>query len=223
MKMDKPYKVIIVDDEMISRGFMELFIKPSKDYEVVAALPFAKDALLWCQQHTPPDLIIMDVMMAQGIDGLTAAAQLKAEYPQTKLLLVTSMADADWLEKAKAAKIESFWFKTYSTLSLLDVMNKTMAGESVYPDEAPAVMLGCIPAAELSRQQRTLLRYLTEGLSNREIAERMRISPNTVKDHLDDMMDKTGIHSRTALVAQASRLGVVVSEKDRLKQSEDDE
>ena len=69
MKMDKPYKVIIVDDEMISRGFMELFIKPSKDYEVVAALPFAKDALLWCQQHTPPDLIIMDVMMAQGIDG----------------------------------------------------------------------------------------------------------------------------------------------------------
>ena len=223
MKMDKPYKVIIVDDEMISRGFMELFIKPSKDYEVVAALPFAKDALLWCQQHTPPDLIIMDVMMEQGIDGLTAAAQLKAEYPQTKLLLVTSMADADWLEKAKEAKIESFWFKTYSTLSLLDVMNKTMAGESVYPDEAPAVMLGCIPAAELTKQQRTLLRHLTEGLSNREIAERMYLSPNTVKDYLDALMDKTGIHSRTALVAQASRLGVVVSEKDRLKHSEDEQ
>ncbi len=218
--MDRLYKVVIVDDEMISRGFMELLIKPSKHYEVIAALPFAKDALLWCQQNTPPDLIIMDVMMEQGIDGLTAAAQLKAEYPQTKLLLVTSMADADWLQKAKAAKIESFWFKTYSTLSLLDVMDKTMAGESVYPEEAPAVMLGCIPASELTKQQRALLRHLTEGLSNREIAERMYLSPNTVKDYLDDLMDKTGIHSRTALVAKASRLGVVISEKERLNQSE---
>ena len=218
--MDRLYKVVIVDDEMISRGFMELLIKPSKHYEVIAALPFAKDALLWCQRNTPPDLIIMDVMMEQGIDGLTAAAQLKAEYPQTKLLLVTSMADADWLQKAKAAKIESFWFKTYSTLSLLDVMDKTMAGESVYPEEAPAVMLGCIPASELTKQQRALLRHLTEGLSNREIAERMYLSPNTVKDYLDDLMDKTGIHSRTALVAKASRLGVVISEKDRLNQSE---
>ena len=218
--MDRLYKVVIVDDEMISRGFMELLIKPSKHYEVIAALPFAKDALLWCQQNTPPDLIIMDVMMEQGIDGLTAAAQLKAEYPQTKLLLVTSMADADWLQKAKAAKIESFWFKTYSTLSLLDVMDKTMAGESVYPEEAPAVMLGCIPASELTKQQRALLRHLTEGLSNREIAERMYPSPNTVKDYLDDLMDKTGIHSRTALVAKASRLGVVISEKERLNQSE---
>lgn len=219
--MDRVYKVIIVDDEMISRGFMELLIKPSKQYEVMAALPFAKDALLWCQKNTPPDLIIMDVMMEQGIDGLTAAAQLKAEYPQTKLLLVTSMADADWLQKAKAAKIESFWFKTYSTLSLLDVMDKTVAGESVYPEEAPAVMLGCLPASELTKQQRALLRHLTEGLSNREIAERMYLSPNTVKDYLDDLMDKTGIHSRTALVAKASRLGVVISEKERLNQSED--
>ena len=65
--MSEPYRVVIVDDEMISRGFMELLIKPSKHYEVIAALPFAKDALLWCQQHTPPDLIIMDVMMEQGI------------------------------------------------------------------------------------------------------------------------------------------------------------
>ncbi len=219
--MDRVYKVIIVDDEMISRGFMELLIKPSKHYEVMAALPFAKDALLWCQKNAPPDLIIMDVMMEQGIDGLTAAAQLKAEYPQTKLLLVTSMADADWLQKAKAAKIESFWFKTYSTLSLLDVMDKTVAGESVYPEEAPAVMLGCLPASELTKQQRALLRHLTEGLSNREIAERMYLSPNTVKDYLDDLMDKTGIHSRTALVAKASRLGVVISEKERLNQSED--
>ncbi|MBO7384788.1 MAG: response regulator transcription factor, partial [Clostridia bacterium] len=64
-------------------------------------------------------------------------------------------------------------------------------------------------------QQRNMLRLLVEGLSNREIAERLFISPNTVKDYMDDLMEKTGIHSRTALVAQASRLGIVVSDADR--------
>ena len=118
-------------------------------------------------------------------------------------------------EKARQSGIESFWFKTYSDISLLEVMDRTMAGESVYPEKAPGVMLGCLQASKLTKQQRSLLRYLTEGLSNREIAEKMYLSPNTVKDYLDDLMEKTGIHSRTALVAQASRLGIVVSETDR--------
>ena len=217
--MTRPFKVIIVDDELISRGFMELLIKPSKDYQIIAAMPFAKDALIWCQENEKPDLIIMDVMMEKGIDGLTAAAQIKREYPRIKIIVSSSMADADWIEKAQSAGIESFWFKTYSELSLLEVMERTMNGESVYPEEAPGVMLGNIPANELTRQQRSMLRLLIEGLSNREIAERMHFSPNTIKDHMDALMMKTGIHSRTALVAQASRLGVVVSEKDRLEKN----
>lgn len=218
--MSKPFKVIIVDDELISRGFMELLIKPSNDYRIIAAMPFAKDALIWCRENEKPDLIIMDVMMEKGVDGLTAAMQIKKDYPQIKIIVSTSMSDADWLEKAKAGGIESFWFKTYSELSLLEVMERTMAGESVYPEEAPAVMLGDIPATELTKQQRTLLRLLIDGLSNREIAEEMNFSPNTIKDYMDNLMMKTGIHSRTALVAQASRLGVVVSDNDRLKKTE---
>ena len=92
-----------------------------------------------------------------------------------------------------------------------------MAGESVYPGRAPGVSLGKLPAAELTNQQRRLLHLLVEGLSNREIGQKLYLSPNTVKDYLDDLMEKTGIHSRTALVAQASRLGIVVSDADRVK------
>lgn len=216
--MAEPYSVIIADDEMISRGYMELFIKPSKRYRIAATLPFARDVITWCEEHPLPDLIILDVMMSAGIDGLTAAGQIKQCYPQVKIIVATSMADADWLDKARQAGVESFWFKTYSDISLLEVMDRTMAGESVYPSSAPDVMLGCLPASELTKQQRSLLRFLTEGLSNREIAEKMYLSPNTVKDYLDDLMERSGIHSRTALVAQASRLGIVVSEADRVKE-----
>lgn len=218
--MTKPYRVVIADDEMISRGYMELFIKPSKSYEIAAALPFAGDVVGWCAEHEPPDLIILDVMMSAGIDGLTAAREIKGRYPRVRIIAATSMADADWLEKARQIGIESFWFKTWSELSLLEVMDRTMAGESVYPESAPAVMLGSLSATELTKQQRSLLRHLTEGLSNREIGEKMHLSPNTVKDYLDEIMERTGIHSRTALVAQTARLGVVVSEEERTKAGE---
>ena len=214
--MNEPIKVIIVDDEMISRGYMELFVKLNKNYEVVASLPFAKDAVEWCRTKGAPDLIILDVMMSAGVDGLTAAEIIKKEYPSTKIIIATSMADTDWMEKSREAGCESFWFKTYSAMSLVEVMDRTIAGESVYPEEVPNVNLGRLPASSLTGQQRMLLRYLTEGLSNKEIAERMCISPNTVKDYLDHLMEKTGIHSRTALVAQTSRLGIVVSDQDRI-------
>ena len=216
--MERPARVVIVDDEMISRGYMELFIKPSKKYEIAASLPFARDALEWCAKNELPELVIMDVMMADGPDGLTAAEELKKRYPRTKLIIATSMADMDWLGKAREAGIESFWFKTYSELSLLEVMDRTMAGEFVYPDRAPGISLGRLPVSSLTRQQRSILRLLTEGRSNREIAEQLYLSPNTVKDYLDDLMDKADIHSRTALAAQASRLGVVVSEADRVRE-----
>ena len=215
--MKEPYRVVIADDEMISRGYMELFIKPSRRYTIAAALPFAQDVLDWCREHPLPDLIILDVMMETGIDGLTAAGQIKRLYPSVKIIVATSMADTDWLDKARQAGIESFWFKTYSDISLLEVMDRTMAGESVYPEKPPGVMLGSLPASELTKQQRSLLRHLIEGLNNREIAEKMHLSPNTVKDYMDDLMGRSGIHSRTALVAQAARLGIVVSEADRIK------
>lgn len=218
--VDRPVRVVIVDDEMISRGYMELFIKPSRNYEVVAALPLAGNVLDYCREHGAPELLIMDIMMLSGPDGLTTARVIKERYPQTRIILTTSMADADWIEQARAAGVESFWFKTYADRPLLEVMDMTMAGQSVYPDRMPQISLGSMPASELTGQQRRVLRLLTEGLSNREIAERLVVSPYTVKTHLDEIMDRAGIHSRTALVAQAARLGIVVSDAERTKGAE---
>ena len=209
--------VVIVDDEIISRGYMELSIEPSRVYEVEASLPSADSALEWLEDNSAPDLLILDVMMKSGIDGLSAARVVRDKYPQMKIIIVTSMADTDWIGEARRIGVDAFWFKTYSEISLLEVMDLVMAGETVYPGQMPQVSLGDLPAERLTPRQRTLLRMMVDGLSNREIAEEMGVSPHTVKENVDTLMDKTGIHSRTALAAQASHLNVVVSDSYRIK------
>ena len=90
-----------------------------------------------------------------------------------------------------------------------------MAGESVYPDDPPRVSFGKVTRADLTERELDVLRGLTESLSNDEIAERLHISPNTVKRHIRNIMEKTGYESRLELAMNAKSLGLVVSDKER--------
>ena len=210
--MARKIKVAVVDDQRLARMYVDLFIKSSTRYELAASIPFAEDALIWCRQN-PPDLVIMDVVMEQGMDGLTAATRLKREMPEVKVILATSMAQPEWMAEAQAAGIDSFWYKEYSRMPLLEIMDRTMAGDRVYADEPPQAMLGQLPTCELTGREKSLLSCLTLGIPNKEIADLLHLSPRTVKNYLDELMDKTGIHSRTELAVKASRLGLNYTEE----------
>ena len=205
---------------MIARGYIEFYVKALKDYEVAAVCTSAQKALDYCQNHHP-DLIIMDVMMSQGIDGLSAARRIKQQYPSVKVILATSLAEPSWLKEAREAGVESFWFKEGTQTPLQEIMERTMAGESVYDDKPPTLNLGGITSDDLSPKQKELLRYLVAGLTDREIGEKMGVGPTTVRTHLDRIMKKTGIHSRTELAVKVGKLGLVVSDKDRMNQTEE--
>ena len=209
--MDEKVKVVVVDDQRFARMYVDMYIGSSPRYELEASLALADDALEYLKTHTA-DLLILDVVMERGTDGLTAAAEIKRLYPSIKIILATSMAEAEWMDRAKKAGVESFWYKEYSSLSLLEIMDRTMDGESVYLDSPPKTYLGELPTSELTPQQKKLLRYVIDGLTNKEIAEKMFLSANTVKSYLDDIMRASGIHSRTELAVRASRLGLSVED-----------
>ncbi len=216
---DKP-KVVIADDQFVARGFFEMYVKMSSDYELAASLSTAEQAVNFCRANRV-DLVIMDVMMKRGLDGLTCAETIKNNNPETKVILATSTAEYQWIEKAKAAKIDSFWFKEYDECSLLEVMDRTMRGESVYPGSAPDPKFGDTSKSGLTDRELEILRELTTNRSNEEIAEKYNISLNTVKRHIQNMLVKTGYTNRLELAVNAKALGLVVHDDDRTDRKDD--
>ena len=214
--MSEKIKVLVVDDQYVARSFFEIHVAMTKRYELAASLSSAEQAVVWCEEN-PVDLVIMDVMMKYGLDGLTCARTIKSAHPQIKIILTTSTAEAKWIEKARNARIDSFWFKEYSDIPLTEVMDRTINGESVYPDIAPNPDFGDVSKYDLSDRELEVLRELTRNLTNEEIAEELHISPHTVKRHIENMLAKTGYKSRVDLAVNARVLGLVVHEDDRKK------
>ena len=207
-------QVVIVDDQYLARGFFEGLVRMSERYELAASLSGAEQAIAFCDEH-PADLVLMDVMMKHGLDGLTCARSIKAGHPEVKIILTTSTAEAEWIDKARRVGIDSFWFKEYSEVSLTEVMDRTMNGESVYPDSLPNPEFGFGRKADLTEREQEVLRELTRNYTNEEIAQHLHISVNTVRIHIQHMLEKTGYKNRIELAVNAKTLGVVVHEDDR--------
>lgn len=208
-------RVVVADDQNISRGFFEMYVRAAVDYELVAGLRTAESAIDFADKHEI-DLMIMDVMMQDGIDGLSAAAQIKQKHPEIKIILTTSTSETSWEKKAKDAGIESFWYKEYDEHGLLEIMERTLNGESIYPADEPKVPFGKITRADLTEREIEILRELTASMTNEEIADKLQISVNTVKRHIQNIMEKTGFESRLDLAMSAKSIGLVVNDSDRL-------
>lgn len=206
------YKIMIVDDQSVSRQMFELYIDRSPNYEVIYSLDTAMFADTYILK-AKPDLIIMDILMQDTSNGLEAAEKIKKINPQIKIIAVTSMPEVSWMEKAKAIGIESFWYKEASEESILNIIERTLAGESIYPEETPVVQLGLAKSTEFTPKEIQVLRFLTTGAVNEEIAEKMAISSNTVKTHIQHLMQKTGFKSRTQLTIQARLSGLVIEDE----------
>ncbi|MDD6069260.1 MAG: response regulator transcription factor [Clostridiales bacterium] len=203
-------KVMIVDDQFVSRQLFEMYLKSSDKYELVYAVESAAFADTFVLKK-PIDLVLMDILMTDGSNGLDAAVRIKKNRPDIKIIAVTSMPEASWLERAREIGIESFWYKEASEDTILEVMDRTMAGESVYPDSTPKVRIGLADSGEFTERELEVLRIMTTGVSNAVIAQKLDITENTVKSHIRHMMEKTGCESRTELAIEARVSGIVIS------------
>ena len=205
------YRVLVVDDQAMPRQLFENIIQSSENYELVACIDTAKVADMYCAGQRV-DLILMDVVMNDDSNGLDVAAKIKASYPSIKIIIMTSMPDADFLTRAREIGVDSFWYKEVQDTTMLEVMDKTMAGERIYPDSPPAVQLGMARDTDFTKREIDVLRQMVQGYSDKEIAERLNMSYHTVRFHINALLGKTGCVSRTDLAIRAVRSGIVVPE-----------
>ncbi|MDL2323610.1 response regulator transcription factor [Ruminococcaceae bacterium OttesenSCG-928-A16] len=191
--------VLLVEDSKITRDMVERYINMSQNYVLTTTLENAANAEIVCMKGKI-DLVLMDVCTADDESGLEAAAKIKKHYPTIKVIAMTSMPEHSFIQKAKEAGCESFWYKEYGNMELIDVMNRTMQGESVYPDKTPAIAIGNVNSGEITEQEMIVLRQLCLGYKYEEIAENLSITLNTVKFHAKNLLAKTGYRSTLQLV-----------------------
>ena len=207
-----PYNVLIVEDQAMPRELFEIYIRSSNSFNLVLSVANASAALSVCKNNKV-DLILMDVITELGASGLDAAEEIKREYPDIKIIIVTSMPEYSWLERARKIGVDSFWYKDGQKDSILEVMERTMAGESIYPDETPLVHIGNTTNHEFTERELDILKELTTGDTNAAIAERLHVSVATVKSHTQHLMEKTGFKTRTELVSEARSRGIVIKKR----------
>ncbi len=203
--------VMVIDDSRIARELFSFYINGCDRYQL-SRMESSCDFVDTYAPLVPVDLVILDLMMHREPKGLEAAVRMKRICPTTRIIAVTSMLDEKLMQYARQAGIDSFWYKEASRETLLEVMDRTMEGESVYPDYTihPEEKILQAKGSELTRGERRVLRLMTSGLSNSEIAGKLGLTEGTVKGYVHTLLEKTGCPNRTALAIEARISGIAV-------------
>ena len=193
-------RVMIVDDHLMVRDGLKLFLSVYEDLVVVAEAADGRTALTLCAQ-AQPDVILMDLVMP-GMDGPTATARIRAEFPQVQVIALTSFSDQELVTRAISAGAISYLFKDVHGDKLALAIRDAHRGTSTL---APAATQALVQAAQgdqqlgsdLTPREREVLGWLIEGKTNREIAAELVISEATVRLHVSNILAKLGAANRT--------------------------
>ncbi|MCR4671702.1 MAG: response regulator transcription factor [Lachnospiraceae bacterium] len=195
------FNALIVEDSRVSRESFERELETIENCRLAASIENAANAVIACMKGDI-DLVLMDVCTADNESGLTAAAQIKKYSPGIKVIIMTSMPEYSFLERAREAGCDSFWYKETDEIPLAEVITRTLEGDRVWPESEPEVYIGLVSAGEFTKRELEVMRALTAGHRYEEIAEEMDISVNTVKYHVKSILQKTGFRSTVQLVAE---------------------
>jgi len=187
-------------------------LEAAGDVRVVAEAGTVRDAIVQAER-VRPDVIVMDVRLADG-SGIEATREILARQPETKVLMLTSFADDEALFDSIMAGASGYVLKQVKGADLVDSVRRVAAGQSLLDPGVTARVLDRLRrgpedeagAVHLTDQERRILDLLAEGLTNRQIGERLYLAEKTVKNYVSNLLMKLGMHRRTEAAVYAARL-----------------
>ena len=205
-------KVFLLDDhELVRRGLRDL-LESEADLEVVGEAGTAADALTRIPA-TAPDVAVLDVRLPDG-NGVEVCREVRSRHPEVQCLMLTSFADDEALFEAIMAGASGYVLKQIRGTDLVDTIRKVSEGHSLLDPVVTRRVLERLRTGpeederltRLTEQERRILELIAEGLTNRQIAERIHLAEKTVKNYVSNLLSKLGMERRTEAAVFAARL-----------------
>jgi DNA-binding NarL/FixJ family response regulator len=213
-------RVLLADDQPLFLEGLETLLSSHKDIQVVGQASNGQEAIDLALEMRP-DVILMDMQMPV-LDGVSATRRVKQSLPECHVIALTTFDDKEIVFNALRAGAVGYLLKDVGSSQLADSIRRTTRGESILDPSVTAKVVAefsrvssLVPVSQpenlaepLSEREVEVLRLVTAGLSNREIADRLFISPGTAKSHIHNLCSKLGVHNRTEAARRARELGL---------------
>lgn len=205
--MSNPIRVLSVDDHPLLREGIAALVNSQSDMALVAQAANGAEAIQIFKQHQP-DVTLLDLRLPDmsGIDILIA---IRSEFPAARVIMLTTFEGDVEIQRALQAGARGYLLKNMPPSELLDVIRQVHAGKKRIPPEIASQLLEHMSDEVLTEREIEVLREVADGNRNREIAERLFISEETVKVHMKHIMEKLGASDRTQAVSIGLRRGII--------------
>ncbi len=209
-----PVRLLIADDHEVIRAGLRSLLADVREIEIVGDAADGEEAIRLARRFRP-DVILLDVRMP-GVDGLGVLSQLRAELPGGAIVMFSSYDNPTYIARAVALGAAGYLVKNSTRDEIVAAVRRTASGDMLWSREGLRRVAGALSTpraaldfdAPLTRRESEVLRQLALGLSNKEIAQALEISYETVKEHVQHILRKLGVADRTQAAVWAVRKGI---------------
>ncbi|MCW3099107.1 MAG: Two-component response regulator [Chthonomonadaceae bacterium] len=198
---------LVADDHTIVRDGLAAILSQEADLRVVARASNGREALELFRLHRP-HVTVMDLRMPE-MDGITATRAIRAEFPQARIIILTTYNDEENVYQAVRAGVRGYLLKGSAWEDLLESIRAVHRGEIVIAPELAHLLAQHVSGIELTPREREVLNAMALGQSNQEIAHGLSIAESTVKTHVTNIFNKLHVNDRTQAVVAALDRGIV--------------